>query len=1130
MAKSFSELQTLAIQIRDELNKKKNSAQRVGSALLDIIDNCIQNITDIKQKLSVFEHACSGFKRVSSEAQLPVTPSQEDLAKGFLVNTSLYLYVGTGGNAVNGRYFNVGDIRGPQGEPGSKGETGNTGPTGEKGEQGNSGVTGDTSDIVVINNLDGGESEEGSIKVLAAEQGKVLNKKFTELEDKSNEKIKYIEGISYAYSYNDKDTNLGIKTYNAIFFANVKYKLYVKNIERDTNDGAIDCRIYISLYNGEVEVKRLTDTTSKDNSDIFVDFELTKDEADNIDSIRLYSSRGNTVYNAFIYENTEEIAEKIENNHNGFKSIMATCVENIYSKENINGSLSEVVEIPMQIGIIYEITFIAEDGGVALNTTNSMSSSDIVETISSGLLYGNKIYFTPTKESKYIRISYNSSVLNGALKIRNLSSNSSLENKINDVNQSIINKAAYYTKNIYTSKNYPDSTSYKQDITLEKDTQYKFSVNILNNPQNISIIFEIIYTDNTRIYSSESSESFVFVVTVTKDIKSISLILRGNSATSIDDIVELEYYLIEGTNYIDYINGKLRDELPSIINKTTPGTNQLLLIPKQKICITENVAIKDRMQAALQVSKSFIPCIDYRGQLCFEEFSDNENFNTESPILFAEQITNTGLDYDNKIRSWISLDENNFSNYISETKMTEYVNGNINYFSSIWCHGSNDNNLHIITAEFKHVEKGKFKSIFWSLDGGRTYEPAVNNYRGHFSVNSSDINNASSVEIDVETFTVISASDAQSALKDIYNTYDDSTKLEEAAKEYLSDKIIKSKNQQDALRFLADKLIDKGYYVRLEDDELIVYNKMAGTTSNGISTIKIGGVAKTFASAEDMTLSQAAEKAGIFYPTNINYKNTEDTISYSDLVNVDSILCVNNEWYLFSHYAKSLFANLCLKITDIGNLETSSYRYTAIRNSGDTIYVEPCATFDRISNRVYVGMRSQSMYPIMLYYSDDLCQTFKGYSIPNENLKIKQGNAYIFRVNNPSLIDRNFLNTGYKRPINQEYNYTMLVCCVFNRFVGAVFTSTAQIPKGWDNNIDSLSWSEWKPLNHINDQYSPNFGGFEKNGFYFSDAGIASIGSLCYARRYRGLLVGYQGLNIVGKKWSYTISIAKEIC
>lgn len=245
MAKSFSELQTLAIQIRDELNKKKNSAQRVGSALLDIIDNCIQNITDIKQKLSVFEHACSGFKRVSSEAQLPVTPSQEDLAKGFLVNTFLYLYVGTGGNAVNGRYFNVGDIRGPQGEPGSKGETGNTGPTGEKGEQGNSGVTGDTSDIVVINNLDGGESEEGSIKVLAAEQGKVLNKKYTELENKiyknphanstTKEICKAIKELYIPYDGNDwvlavigrnsksGDTGWSFKVYRKDLSKNISY-------------------------------------------------------------------------------------------------------------------------------------------------------------------------------------------------------------------------------------------------------------------------------------------------------------------------------------------------------------------------------------------------------------------------------------------------------------------------------------------------------------------------------------------------------------------------------------------------------------------------------------------------------------------------------------------------------------------------------------------------------------------------------------------------------------------------------------------------------------------------------------------------------------------------------------------
>ena len=49
MAKTFRELQALALQIRDEILEKKNTAPRVGAALLDMIDNTIQNITDINQ-------------------------------------------------------------------------------------------------------------------------------------------------------------------------------------------------------------------------------------------------------------------------------------------------------------------------------------------------------------------------------------------------------------------------------------------------------------------------------------------------------------------------------------------------------------------------------------------------------------------------------------------------------------------------------------------------------------------------------------------------------------------------------------------------------------------------------------------------------------------------------------------------------------------------------------------------------------------------------------------------------------------------------------------------------------------------------------------------------------------------
>ena len=180
MAKTFSELQALALQIRDEILEKKNTAPRVGAALLDMIDNTIQNITDINQKLSVFEHVCSGFKRVQSESQLPVTPPEDEKAVGYLLGKNLYLYVGKDGNAVNGRYFNVGDITGPQGEPGPQGLIG---PVGPKGEQGNSGVTGPTDNIEVVNNLEGGESTPERIKVLAAEQGKVLNEKISEFDN-----------------------------------------------------------------------------------------------------------------------------------------------------------------------------------------------------------------------------------------------------------------------------------------------------------------------------------------------------------------------------------------------------------------------------------------------------------------------------------------------------------------------------------------------------------------------------------------------------------------------------------------------------------------------------------------------------------------------------------------------------------------------------------------------------------------------------------------------------------------------------------------------------------------------------------------------------------------------------------
>lgn len=78
------------------------------------------------------------------------------------------------------------------------------GEDGKDGAQGNSGVSGTTDNIEVVNNLQGGESTPEKIKVLAAEQGKVLNEKFTELDNKTKNFIQSGE------SENDSDSDLVI--------------------------------------------------------------------------------------------------------------------------------------------------------------------------------------------------------------------------------------------------------------------------------------------------------------------------------------------------------------------------------------------------------------------------------------------------------------------------------------------------------------------------------------------------------------------------------------------------------------------------------------------------------------------------------------------------------------------------------------------------------------------------------------------------------------------------------------------------------------------------------------------------------------------------------------------------------
>lgn len=84
----------------------------------------------------------AGYKVVYNVSQLPTS----ETSFGYLMDGNLYVWVGTNGNVLDGKYQNCGPFRGPagyngqDGVPGRTGSAGLQGPKGDKGDKGDSGV------------------------------------------------------------------------------------------------------------------------------------------------------------------------------------------------------------------------------------------------------------------------------------------------------------------------------------------------------------------------------------------------------------------------------------------------------------------------------------------------------------------------------------------------------------------------------------------------------------------------------------------------------------------------------------------------------------------------------------------------------------------------------------------------------------------------------------------------------------------------------------------------------------------------------------------------------------------------------------------------------------------------------
>lgn len=136
MAKTIDELRSAAAVVRDATEEGENTATRIGQLFLDTV-NTLCNVST---------NAIKGFVVISSTSDLPTSPTTEQQMKGYLLGTTLYVWVGTGGDTLDGKYQSV-EMKGPKGNPGTS-----------------------LDETEIVDDLDSVDTE----KVLSANQGRVL--------------------------------------------------------------------------------------------------------------------------------------------------------------------------------------------------------------------------------------------------------------------------------------------------------------------------------------------------------------------------------------------------------------------------------------------------------------------------------------------------------------------------------------------------------------------------------------------------------------------------------------------------------------------------------------------------------------------------------------------------------------------------------------------------------------------------------------------------------------------------------------------------------------------------------------------------------------------------------------------
>lgn len=110
---TIDELRSAAAIVRDATEEGENTATRIGQLFLDTV-NTLCNVST---------NAIKGYVVIRSTSDLPTSPTTDQQMKGYLLGTTLYVWVGTGGDTLDGKYQST-QLKGEDGKTGPKGDSG----------------------------------------------------------------------------------------------------------------------------------------------------------------------------------------------------------------------------------------------------------------------------------------------------------------------------------------------------------------------------------------------------------------------------------------------------------------------------------------------------------------------------------------------------------------------------------------------------------------------------------------------------------------------------------------------------------------------------------------------------------------------------------------------------------------------------------------------------------------------------------------------------------------------------------------------------------------------------------------------------------------------------------------------